>query len=72
MNAYAKQKQTHKYRKQTSGYQTEEGSGGGTNQGYGINRHKLLCIKQISNKLSQGITPMNLVITCNGVYLQKY
>ena len=50
MNAYAKQKQTHKYRKQTSGYQMEEGSRGGTNQGYGINRHKLLCVKQISNK----------------------
>ena len=26
------------------------GKGRGTNLGYGINRYKLLCIKQISNK----------------------
>ena len=41
----AKQKQTHRYRKQTSGYQWGE-----ARQGYGIKRYKLLCIKQISNK----------------------
>ena len=29
MNLYAKQKPSHKYRKQTSDYQTEEGSGEG-------------------------------------------
>ena len=50
MNVYTKQKQTHRYRKQTSGYQKEEGSGERPNQGYGTKKYKLLCIKQISNK----------------------
>ena len=31
MNVYVKQKQTHRYRKQTCGYQRGEGRGGGTN-----------------------------------------
>ena len=35
MNVYAKQKQTHRYRKQTYSYQTGEGKGE-TNQGYEI------------------------------------
>ena len=41
MNEYAKQKQTHRYRKQTCGYQRgERGKWGGTNQENGINRDK--------------------------------
>ena len=48
MDVYAKQKHTHKYRKQTSGYQRGEESM--HNQGYGVNRYKLPCIKYISNK----------------------
>ena len=38
----AKQKQTHRYRKQTSGYQWGEGRGEGQDNGMGL---KLLCIK---------------------------
>ena len=40
MNGYAKQKQIHRYRKQTSGKQRGE-EWGGTNQEYAINTHKL-------------------------------
>ena len=47
MNLNTKQKETRRHRKQTYGYQRGEG---GTNQEYGINRYKLLYIKQISNK----------------------
>ena len=39
MTLYAKQKQTHRYRKQTC-YQRGD-NGGVTNQEYGINRYKL-------------------------------
>ena len=31
-----KQKQTHRYREQSSGYQWEEGSGEGQNRGWGL------------------------------------
>ena len=48
MNLYTKQKQTHRHRKQTYGYQ--RGSGGGINQEFGINIDTLLYIKQIINK----------------------
>ena len=41
----AKQKQTHRYRKQTSGYQWGEGRGAGARQGDEIKRYKLLYIK---------------------------
>ena len=40
-----KQKQTHRYGEQTRGYQWGEGSGGGTREGQGSKRYKLLCIK---------------------------
>ena len=50
MNVYTKQKQTHRHRKQTNSYQGGRGKGGGTNQGYGINRYRPLYIKWISNK----------------------
>ena len=48
MNFFTKQKQTHRYRKQTYGYQ--RGKGGGINQELGINRYTRLYIKQITNK----------------------
>ena len=40
MNEYAKQKQTHRYRKQTCYQRGERGKWGGTNQENGINRDK--------------------------------
>ena len=43
MNLFAKQKQTHRHRKQTYGYQ--RGKGGGINEELGINRNTLLCNK---------------------------
>ena len=46
MNPYI---QTHRHKKQT-GYQRGKGLGRGINQDYGINRYKLLHIKQISKK----------------------
>ena len=50
MNEYAKQKQTHRYRKQTCGYQRgERGKWGGTNQENGINRDKQDYIVQYRN-----------------------
>ena len=36
MNVYAKQKQTHRYRKQTCGYQRGEGRGEGQIRGVGL------------------------------------
>ena len=36
MNVYAKWKQTHRYRKQTSGYQRGEGRGEGQIRGMGL------------------------------------
>ena len=36
MNVYLKQKQTHRYRKQTSGYQREEEKGEGQIRGMGL------------------------------------
>ena len=35
-NVYAKQKQTHRYRKQTNGYQRGEGKGEGQIRGMGL------------------------------------
>ena len=43
MNLFTKQKQTHRHRKQTYGYQS--GKGGGVNWEFGINRYTLLSIK---------------------------
>ena len=56
MNLFMKQKQTHRPRKQTGGYQRGKGKkergkgGGGINQEFGITRYKLLHIKQINKK----------------------
>ena len=46
MNLFTKQKQTHRLREQTYGYQG--GNGGG--KGQGIKKYKRLCIKEISYK----------------------
>ena len=48
MSLFTKQKQTHRHRKLTYGYQREKGEGG-INQ-FDINRYTLLYIKQIDNK----------------------
>ena len=45
---YMYARQTYRYRKQTNGYKGEK-EGGEANKGYGT-EHKLLRIKQISNK----------------------
>lgn len=50
MNLYTKQNQTDRHRTQIYGYQRRKGGWGGVNEQYGINRYKLLYIKQISNK----------------------
>ena len=47
MILFAKQKQTHRHRKQAYGYQK---AGGGINQEVGISRYTLLYIKWITNK----------------------
>ena len=49
MNLFTKQKETHRHRKQTYGYQGEDG--GGINWEQGINRCTLPYIKQINNKV---------------------
>ena len=69
MNLYAKQKKNQGHRKQTNGYQSEREQGG-TKKEYGINRYKLLYIKQISNKdllYSTGNYTQYLIITYNGI-----
>ena len=71
INVYVKQKQTHKYRKLVV---IKEETGGKTNQGYGINRHKLLCIKYTSNKDTVQSTEYYshyLEITYNGIQSAK-
>ena len=47
MNLFTKQKQSHRCKKQTYGYQGEKG---GINWEIGIDIHILLYIKQITNK----------------------
>ena len=64
MNLFTKQKQTRRHRKQTYSYQQ-----GGINQEFGINRYKLLYIKQINNKdllYSTGNYVQYLVMIYNG------
>ena len=68
-NLYAKQKQTHRHRKQI--YGLPKGKGGGeTNQKYSTNRYKLQYTKQKSNKdllYSPGTYIQYLVTTYNGI-----
>ena len=66
-NVYEKQKQAHRYRKQTSGFQRGDGRWG-TNQGHGINTYKILCIKQISNKNTYTLQQRELQpLSCNNL-----
>ena len=53
MNVFTKQKQTHRCRKQTCGYQGGkwQGGGGGMNCEPGIDIYTLICIKQIMNDM---------------------
>ena len=69
MNLSTKQKQTHRHRKQTYGYQRGKAGEGGINQEFGIKRYTLLYIKQINNKdllYSTGNYIQYPVITYNG------
>ena len=73
MNLITKQKQTHRHRKQTYGYQGGKRKGG-INQEYGIKRYTLLYIKQINNKdllYSTGNYIQYLVITYKGKESEK-
>ena len=75
MNLFTKQKQTHRHRKQSYGYQRRKGGEGGINQGYEINRYTSLYIKQINNKdllYSTENYIQHLVIAYNGKESEKY
>ena len=66
MNLFAKQKQTHRHRKQTYGYQR--------GKEIGINRYTLIYRKQINNKdllYSTGNYIQYLIITYNGKESEK-
>ena len=71
MNLFSKQKETHRQRKQTYGYQREKGDGGGINCEAGINIYTQLCIKQTTNNdllYSTG----NYIQYCITIYKGKY
>ena len=65
-NLFTKQKQTHRHRKQTCGYQRGKG-GGGIKQAFGISRYKLLFIKQINNKVLLYSTGNYIQYSCNNL-----
>ena len=76
MNVFTKQKQTHRHRKQTYGYQRRwrGGWGGEINQEFGINIYTLLYIKWVNNKdllYSTENYTQYLVITYNGKESEK-
>ena len=50
MNLFTKQKQTHRFRKQTYSYQRGKRWKGGINQEVGIDIYTILYIKQVTNK----------------------
>ena len=65
MNLFTKQKQSHRCRKQTYGYQGGKGEGRGINWETGIDMYTLLYIKQIANKnllYSTGISTQHSVM----------
>ena len=68
MSLFTKQKQTHRHRKQTCGYQREKAEGG-IIQEYTVNGYVVIYIKQ---DLQQGFTEyhrelyLNPIITYNG------
>ena len=72
MNLFTKQKQSHRCRKQTYGYQ--EGKGRRINWEIGIDIYTLLFIKQITNKnllYSTGNSTQHSVMTYIGKELKK-
>ena len=79
MNLFTKQKQTHRHKKQTYGYQREKRKGE-KNQEFEMNRYTLLYIKQINNKGLLNSTEGDvqyLVIAYNGkesekIYIHTY
>ena len=74
MNLFTKQKQTHRQRKQTYGYQGDSGEWGGINQEFEINLYTLLYKKQINSKdllYSTGNHTQYFVITYNGKKSEK-
>ena len=73
MNLFTKQKQSHRCRKQTYGYQGGKG-GGGINWETGIDIYTLLYIKQITNKdllYSTGNSTQYSVMTYTGEDSEK-
>ena len=73
MNLFIRQKQTHRPRKQTYGYQRGK-AGGEINQEFATKIYTLLYIKQITNKdllYSTGNYTQYLVITYSGKKLDK-
>ena len=77
MNLFSKQKQTHRHRKHTYGYQGGKvggGGGGGMNWEIGIDIYTLLYIKQINKKnllFSTGNSTQYSVMTYIGVESKK-
>ena len=70
MNLFPKQKETHRHRKQTYGYQR----GGWINQEFRVNIYTLVYIKQINNKdllYSTGNYAQYFVITYQGKVSEK-
>ena len=66
-----KQRQTHRYRKQTCGYQWGRGKGTRARQEYMMKKYKLVYIKLISNKtILYNTLEYNyyFVVTFNGIY----
>ena len=51
MNLFTKQKQTHRQREQTCGYQGEGRGGSGMDWGFGVSRYKLLHLEWIRNEV---------------------
>ena len=73
-NLSMKQKQTHRHREQTSGFQGGRGSRGGMDWEFGISRCKLLYIEWINNKVllySTGNYIQYPVINHNGKEYEK-
>ena len=74
MNTFAKQKQTHRHRKQTYGYQRGKSREGGINEEFEMNRHALLYVSQINNKdllYNTGNYIQHLIIAYNGKDSEK-
>ena len=74
MNLSMKQKQTHRHKEQTCGYQEGVGGGGRMDLEFGISRCKLLYIEWINNKVllySTGNYIQYPVINHNGKEYEK-